>query len=502
MVICLTSCGTANAEKLIGVEFSGFNEHGTASVKIDDKAASAVLDRKKISNYLTKLKSRSSNSDSSLDLVFEIEYYYETGDAVNLFYDLDFEGKHDNLSNGDKVVVVSSVNSTFENVGETRKSIEKGSGIKVPERMEFTVEGLGDIKTVDILKDIEKCVSFNGANRHGKAQISVPGDFQTQIGDLTISQNNSYYGDASSSLKLTCGEKDLGTLSLELDKAENLNKGDTVTVSFDPESATISNLKNAGFYFSADKKEITVPDLGDATELDVLGKISKFVKYTGANGYGSAYIEIPEDTNIQIGGVYLKGRYKSSVSVVYDNTDIGYIEFNISSDKDLKNGSKVYLTVDSDSTAIEPLHEKNMYLKEDEKEITVPDLGSYINAKNELTKTDIATIKKMAMENAAANNSSKTVKFEAMYFGTIKPDAATSNRAKGKIIVVYSYVDMIIFGNPNYCYRVVVYNDIHKTSDGNIMVDKTNNDSIYIRDDDVSTVTERLDSNYSYEKIG
>jgi hypothetical protein len=34
------------------------------------------------------------------------------------------------------------------------------------------------------------------------------------------------------------------------------------------------------------------------------------------------------------------------------------------------------------------------------------------------------------------------------------------------------------------------------------MVDKTNNDSIYIRDDDVSTVTERLDSNYSYEKIG
>ncbi|MBQ4244071.1 MAG: hypothetical protein II702_04060, partial [Clostridia bacterium] len=143
MLFCMTACGAKSAEKYIGVKFDGYDGFGSATVEIDTKAVKDDFNIDKIDKYFDKLKDEAKENDE--DVYYELKQIsldkLQKKDPLNVFYDIEIEGENKNLKNGDQVTVTIDVSKTLDDLGISREDIEKGTGIKLPESKEFTVEG-------------------------------------------------------------------------------------------------------------------------------------------------------------------------------------------------------------------------------------------------------------------------------------------------------------------------------------------------------------------------
>ena len=146
--------------------------------------------------------------------------------------------------------------------------------------------------------------------------------------------------------------------------------------------------------------------------------------------------------------------------------------------------------------ALDTLEEHNIYPKTNKLELTVPDLGSYINSADELTAEDIAFLKKHALDEAA-KDLDVPVTFYAVYFCKIKDSAAHKYSGKGVVKVIYYYEQTFIISTTTVG-KSYDYYDLCKDSKGNILFGETQTTGCSSSD----TLVEDFDRNYSYQKIG
>lgn len=294
---------------------------------------------------------------------------------------------------------------------------------------------------IDVFKNID--IDVDGSNGYATAQLSFPYDYNVDFGGVRFSEYNNSYD----SVNVYFGDEKIGFVLFKFDKNENLSNGEKIKLSFEADDDMPVFLKLAGYYFKSESKEITVSGLKEATSVDLLSEIEKYIKYWGANGDGEASIEIPEGTtiNINVQEVYFvysesNGKTVAVFDVISDNTSLGEIRVKLDGNTNhLSSGEIIKLVIDPESSGYSEVMKKDIRFKEDEKEIVVPEMGFYVNSKDELNSRDIKVLKKMALDALKESSSQdlyKDYKVEQVNFRTIKPTAVNNYRAKGYVEVI------------------------------------------------------------------
>ena len=260
-------------------------------------------------------------------------------------------------------------------------------------------------------------------------------------------------------------------------------KNENGNVKFDMSSGTEKIMKTATT--EAPKNSIDFFDLLE---------IEKYIKFVGANGYCDAFFEIPDKTSININDIYFV--YSESkkndtcvvFDVIYDNSSLGKLSVMFEDTViNLSEGDIVTIKIYSDAI----LEEKGIYFKEEERKITVPELGHFINARNDLTEEDIIEIKKIALEHI--NNhvhimGDEKLEIEEIYFCTIKPTVVNEQKAKAYVEVICSAGDYPLYN------EIILYDIVKNRSEIESFEEKYNS----VRKEDKN---ELINDDYTYEKI-
>lgn len=211
------------------ITFSGYDGNGTLKYKND------VLDRKikEISYKAAKISEKDakvllSDNTSAIDILETdpaFEQKEKLADSYNSAVDVDFN-KESNLSNGDKVTMAVTVDSTDIPIKSTKKT--------------FTVKGLKKSSKITI-SDIIKNVSFNFSGYNGFGSIH---------------EKSAKYGS--------------NILSMPVNKY-NLSNGDTVKVKINPDY--IDSLGGKGKIFTGShSKEVAVTGLKSLSSIENLNE--------------------------------------------------------------------------------------------------------------------------------------------------------------------------------------------------------------------------------------
>lgn len=253
---CSCSLGKTkiDIEEHITVAYSSFNKHAKADMTIDYDSIEALVDSEKMKKYFAKVNPE------------EAELYDYFGDSASLwtFIDVDFAQEYENLANGDIIVVTATPSSEMESAGETIEDIEKGLGISIKDA-EIKVEGLVDAKEIDLLKDIDKYIAFEGTNGKGTFKIEIPEEAAFEVDGFYFNP----FTAPKNGYRVVYNNEDIGSIAYKLKSEDNSGKirtdyakGEICTIIFDY-SELKANLEELGYVAKAEEYEVTVPDLGE-----------------------------------------------------------------------------------------------------------------------------------------------------------------------------------------------------------------------------------------------
>lgn len=213
---------TVNVMDFITVKYEGYNTIGTAKVDLDEDA---------FANEVLEAQGKDAISDDDLDDMDDIEdladllngssdYYDDMESIEDLIDCLDITvTPEDGLSNGDKVTVKVTYDEDI---------VDDNDIILKCEDTEFTVEGLSDIAEIDPFDYIT--VEFDGTAPNAYADVKVDNSQDVF--------NYIYYS---------------------IDKNDDLDIGDKVTISFDDDQ--VEYAANNGYKLTETSKEYTVENL-------------------------------------------------------------------------------------------------------------------------------------------------------------------------------------------------------------------------------------------------
>lgn len=277
-------------------------------------------------------------------------------------------------------------------------------------------------------------VEFNGYDTRGIVSLEVNND---AIDDLVEQKKiEKYIG------KLPNGEQLLmwtGNIRLSQffniklkDTYQDLSNGDKIVV----EIEIVKDLEYMGVTFESLQKglkikipqtemEFTVNGLEEAKILDLITPVEDLIQYSGANGSGTAMVNIPNDFQRQVGDLILvNGFYSDEIKIIKNNTEIGEISYNFKKDtsSNLSGGDRIELHCKADTST--DMSQIGYDLILDKKEIVVPDLGEYVTSKDMLTDE----LKEQIINTLDASYPETTNR--SFFWGTLKPTAASDNVAR------------------------------------------------------------------------
>lgn len=289
-----------------------------------------------------------------------------------------------------------------------------------------------------------------------------------------------------------------------------LSNGDVITVELSVKSNSYTLEETVSAMNISIEKElnITVEGLKQAKELDLMGEVEKYIVYSGANGNGKAIVDFSSVTEpfVVDGVFYLKpgDRYsgKNMLKVIYENEEIATFGYYLEKERinnsgirsysaeELTEGDVYYAKIDNDEL-INALIKLGYVPKETVREFTVPDIGDYVKAKDEMTSEDIEKIKQDFSNELSVKYPDSEIL--SMHFATIKPGEACEDHEKTEIFFVckinYSW------GSSYHCYSA---NSIVKTKAGEIRYEGSDMEAIGKTPEEVES---RFDTAYTYEKL-
>lgn len=291
------------------------------------------------------------------------------------------------------------------------------------------------------------------------------------------------------------------------------------------------------YYNETDSQSLDdIDEITDAVEnkntIDFFGLIDKYISYSGSEGEGEFYLDIPSDDEIEYNGVYFvftdkKGKESFdyylwaweiyNFDVIVDNKKVGTLSVNTGNEQHsfnyLSSGDSVYLAIEE--SCLEDLEQNNIFFLETEHEYIVPELGSFINSSVDLTEEDIARIKKDALSVGTRTSADSIIRrFNGVtesseteiYFATIKGSTENEHNAKGFVVVVVPDKDK----KQSY---VVEYFDVYRQEDGSVTWGSQNSFMSEYHTENEIDKTKAIEtygaysgiksySGYTFEKIG
>lgn len=331
-------------------------------------------------------------------------------------------------------------------------------------------------------------VSFNGYNGAGRAQVDTSSILLKDIFDEEkvvdfVNQYNSFEGlDTEETIRnwILSEYHFYNLFDFEfVSEKVNLSNGDTVTVKvivkdgFVDDEISLDDIRSGLGVDFEEEFTFTVSGLKDGIAIDILSDIEQYITYTGANGGGEAEIEIPEGYSKEVTGFYLTQTVSnSSLDVVYNNEKLGWISFSIDSEKMGKLSAGDQLTISISTYGDSELEKYNLYFAPIEKQITVPDLGSYITSADELSSQDFEQLKQAIIDGYKTGflDSNEYMVLDDVYAGTLKPQY--TNDFKSTLVVYLVAKEEVEFIWESLISYVAypIYN-IAKAPDGTLLYD-------------------------------
>lgn len=373
-------------------------------------------------------------------------------------------------------------------------------------------------KTVDLSSYIN--VEFTGLNGNVKASVSI---------DYSGIESALYSAGA------TTDENGLGVgdyIDYTLDKSTKLSNGDKILVTLTTmdESIDIYDLQDSmGVSFNT-TYEFEVSGLAEGTPIDVFGTVDQHIVYSGSNGNGRATVVLPEDYSYETNGYYFKKGYKDNeVIVVSDNQEIAKLEYSMKTrsadeEEELLSAGTVYelcvyqydydgrsYTEDDDGYCYLPIDEelanKGLYVGAKFKNITTPDLGSYVTDKSKLTQADIDNFKNIITNDIYERlGPDYSVVFGDFYFGKIKPTATAEEGSKNILVATYMYSTTTILGSVVETYTTTTYDSLIIKNGASLSYNLANayRCETFLVTESFEELEQELylNNNYTFEKIG
>ena len=233
-----------NIKDCISVEFSGFDGHGDADLKIDDKAIDDQVDAEKFSKYIEPYLTST----------------YLKGITLSKTIDIDFKEIYSNLSNGDTVIVIVSLPETLKAQGVTFEKLSEGIDLKVEAvEIPFTVSGLKEGEVIDISSFIAENIKYDGANGGISPRVEFAQDFTCQRGNFYLRTNETF----KNMLDIIYENKKIGSLTYYCSK-DKLSRNDKFYISIETGGYSYSQLAEilAGenYVFPSMSVEFVVPN--------------------------------------------------------------------------------------------------------------------------------------------------------------------------------------------------------------------------------------------------
>ncbi len=286
----------------------------------------------------------------------------------------------------------------------------------------------------------------------------------------------------------------------------NLYNGDTVTVVLDAGLSDTLEETVSALGISIEKEiNVTVSGLTEAKKINLMGDPEKYITYKGANGNNKVnfdYSSAEEKTDLGE-GFFLKP-IMNGFEVIHENESIGtYAYYFVSTDEngkvesytsiyDVKEGDVLSIKIDSGSSLFFNLIKLGYVPAENNREITVPDLGEYITSKEQLSSEEIETIRQALFTKLSEKYSN--VEIASAHFATIQPGEECKPEEKAEIHFVCGKV--LILSKSFSCYRV---NGIAKNKAGEIKYEIVSSDYGYAGS--AAEIESSLDASYTYEKL-
>lgn len=284
---------------------------------------------------------------------------------------------------------------------------------------------------------------------------------------------------------------------------QNLKNGDKVIVEIDVTDTmkalgqTVTDFENVmGFYFDTYSFEFTVSGCKQGEYTDLFPVIEQYIKYNndaldvGVEGESEIDVEFPYGFECVINDVCFVAYNHYTLSVIKDNKEIGKLKVRIDDEfrKDYSSGEKYKVILEN--AFDDDFTDNGIYFAPSEKEYTVPELPKFIQNAEDLTETDMDTIKSWTVEDITV--AYPDYELVDVYFGTRK--ISSTDASPTKICLVYAVSNG--FGVHYIAYDMALV----RNPDGTIA--KCFLDFMLF-EEDLSTLEERMaeDSDYTFEKM-
>lgn len=289
----------------------------------------------------------------------------------------------------------------------------------------------------------------------------------------------------------------------QIDFAEdysNLSNGNTITVRIAPNEElsevgeTIKSIqKGLKISFKDTEIDIKVEGLIDAQKLDLFEDIEQYISFVGASGNGKIVFTHPDDYQRQIGGFYIK-KVSKYFEIIYNNKKIGSFSYK-SENENLSSGTDTNIVLVLGTDTEKNLSTYGCVAKSTEYLVKTPNLGTYVNSLDDVTKEDLILLKnKFLAEHTNVNEIST-------YIATAKPDSVIKEKAKCKLILFAKVTHKNSWDSGSVTTtEYIELSEIIRKSDGSLEISYFNNRSTPLRWD-INNPTDRLSSDYVYEKI-
>lgn len=235
LILSMASCSVSrkkiDIKDYVTVEYTSFEGHAEAKLKIDSEKLDEDIGIENLKKYFAKL-----NPD-------EARLYNTYGDypEAREIFTIRLKEEYKNLSNGNTVVVEIVPGDLMEEKGKKISDCEKGLGIKFKKTtIEYKVEGLEKATEVDIFQNITKCIDFSGADGYAKGNVCIPDDFSIEVNGIYFTKYS------SSSFQIIYNNQYVGRIYLGIknsdEKKTAFGNGDTAVVYVDESSSEYSKL--------------------------------------------------------------------------------------------------------------------------------------------------------------------------------------------------------------------------------------------------------------------
>lgn len=170
-----------NPEDFVVVTMKGINGYGTAEVYIDYEKLNEMIGTSRMKQGVKKLVSKRPEIEGILNMMgYTVDTALDSGYVLNADNFITCEVlNYVDLSNGDEIIVrfyPSFLGHVLSDNG--MDSINEAMGIEIPDQYAYKVKELTDGTPLDLMMpDVEKQISFIGAEGYGKAYYDLTGQY-------------------------------------------------------------------------------------------------------------------------------------------------------------------------------------------------------------------------------------------------------------------------------------------------------------------------------------